>query len=140
MYHLITYAAVIFFSFFFKKDVYELSLKSSGFEKKDLPAYRGIYIDNSFIIGNTAKENDLLKWCKRNNFNVLSIYGLHEVFKNYHTLQLAKFIKRAKTVYRIREVSAIFELDSFHVTEAIDSFNKNTSDTLQRFNYYNFEP
>ena len=59
------------------------------------------------ILGNTVKENTLLKYARDNGFNYLICYELQQIIPNPTlTTQLATFIKKAKTQYGIQQIGA----------------------------------
>lgn len=101
--------------------------------------YRGLYIDSvSYIIGDTLKENNLLRWCKRHKINSLSYYDLKRVMTTGKASHLASFLKLARTTYGIKENTAIVGSEVF-INSYLDTFNRSKPDTLQRFNAINLE-
>ena len=105
-----------------------------------LPAYRGLYVDGfNNILGDTAKENTLLRWSKANNFNVLTLYGLN-YFLPYSSSYagLAVFIKKAKTSYAIIEVNATGGTIA-NFTTNVNNYNTSRTDVTERFNWCNLE-
>ena len=105
-----------------------------------LPAYRGLYVDSfNLILGDSAKENDLLRWAKTNNFNVLTLYGLN-YFLPYSSsyASLAEFIKKAKTGYSFIEVNATGSTVANFVTN-VNSYNTARINAVERFNWCNLE-
>ena len=102
--------------------------------------YHGIYVDKfQQMIGDTAQENSLLRWCSKYDFNALTLYGVRSVLSTPRLRpSLAAFIYRAKTQYQIRQVTAIVE-HSTTVTGLIDGYNKDQSDPLSRFDFTNLE-
>jgi hypothetical protein len=102
--------------------------------------YQGIYIDKfQQIIGDTAQENSLLRWCLKYEFNALSLYGVRAVLSTPRLRpSLSAFIRRAKTQYHIRQVTAIVE-HSATVTGLIDDYNKEQADPLNRIDFTNLE-
>jgi len=113
---------------------------SVGMYPKSTGIYQGIYIDKfQQIIGDTARENSLLRWCMTYQFNALTLYGVRAVLSTPQLRpSLVAFIRRAKTQYHIRQVAAIVE-HSATVTGLIDSYNKDQSDPLSRFDFTNLE-
>ncbi len=105
-----------------------------------LPAYRGLYVDGfNTIIGDTAKENNLLRWAKANNFNVLTLYGLNYFLPNSSSYtSLASFIKKAKTSYAITEVNATGGTTA-NFTTNVNNYNTSRTNTIERFNWCNLE-
>ena len=105
-----------------------------------LPAYRGLYVDGfNNILGDTAKENTLLRWSKANNFNVLTLYGLN-YFLPYNSsyASLAVFIKKAKTNYAIIEVNATGGTTA-NFTTNVNNYNASRTNVAERFNWCNLE-
>jgi hypothetical protein len=105
-----------------------------------LPAYRGLYVDGfNTILGDTAKENNLLRWSKKNNFNVLTLYGLNYFLPNSSSYaSLASFIKKAKTSYAITEVNATGGATA-NFTTNVSNYNNSRTNTTERFNWCNLE-
>lgn len=104
------------------------------------PAYRGLYV-NKFdtIFKDTTKENTLLRWAKKNNFNALTLYGLGEIIpysSKYN--DLASFILRAKTSYGITEVNAT-RGKAVDFTVNVNAYNNSRVNTSERFNWANLE-
>jgi len=114
------------------------------------PSYRGVYVDNfHLIVGDTAKENKLLRWCKKYNFNAISTYDNETVFQNGLNTKLAKFIKKSKTsTYGIVSVASVRgyyqEFSPNKTTNGVNNYssvyyNNNRIDTLEKFNTFNLE-
>lgn len=107
---------------------------------KRYPAYRGLYV-NKFdtILGDTAKENTLLRWSKKQQINALTLYGLGNILpKTSNYPVLAAFILRAKTGYGIKEVNAT-RGKAVDFSTYVHNYNNSRSDTLERFNWSNLE-
>lgn len=105
------------------------------------PTYRGLYVDNfNTILGDTAKENTLLRWCKQYKIKVISLYDLNTIFQHpaNNNPKLAAFIKKAKTNYQIRQVAAVRGTDA-NFTQTISIYNDTRTDTTERFNVFNLE-
>ncbi|MGV3507887.1 MAG: hypothetical protein ACO1N7_01260 [Sphingobacteriaceae bacterium] len=101
--------------------------------------YRGLYIDSvSYILGDTLKEYNLLRWCQRHQINSLSYYDLKRVMTTGKAGHLASFLKLARSNYGIKENTAIVGSEVF-VNSYLDTFNRSKPDTLQRFNAINLE-
>lgn len=101
--------------------------------------YHGLYIDStSSIIGDTVKENSLLRWCLSKRINTLSFYDLTQAMTPAKAGHLARFLKLAKTQYGIKENTAVVGSDAF-ISSYLDSFNRSKTDTLERFNTLNLE-
>jgi hypothetical protein len=105
-----------------------------------LPAYRGLYVDGfNTILGDTAKENNLLRWASKNNFNVLTLYGLNYFLPNSSSYtSLASFILKAKTTYAITEVNATGG-STANFTTNVNNYNISRANTAERFNWCNLE-
>ena len=107
---------------------------------------RILYVDGFIdILGNKAKENELLTLASENNFKSLILYDLDKIDKKLFHLadstknnDLINFIKKAKTVYKIKEIGASGENGGFFINE-IDVYNKTRKDPLERFDVYNLE-
>ena len=101
--------------------------------------YHGLYVDStSSIIGDTVKENGLLRWCLSKNINTLSFYDLRQAMSPVKAGYLARFLKLAKTKYGIKENTAVVGSDAF-ISSYLDTFNRSKADTLERFNTINLE-
>jgi len=107
---------------------------------------RILYVDGFIdILGNKAEENELLTLASENNFKSLILYDLDKIDKKLFHLAdstknnvLINFIKKAKTVYKIKEIGASGENGGFFINE-IDVYNKTRKDPLERFDVYNLE-
>ena len=104
------------------------------------PTYKGVYVDGfSMMIGDTAAENNMLRWCKKEGLNALSLYDTKALLLNSSSFpKLAKFIKKAKTQYGIKSVAAVRSLGS-QFTGSTSTYNNSRTDTLERFNVFNLE-
>ncbi len=104
------------------------------------PTYKGVYIDSfEWIIGDTASENSLLRWCKKESLNAISLYDTKAILLNKAVYpKLAKFIKKARTQYGIKSVAAVRSLGS-QFTGSTSTYNNTRSDTMERFNVFNLE-
>ena len=104
------------------------------------PTYKGVYIDSfDWIIGDTAMENPLLRWCKKESLNAISLYDTKALLlKSSNFPMLAKFIKKARTQYGIKQVAAVRSLGS-QFTGSTSTYNKSRIDTMERFNVFNLE-
>ncbi len=104
------------------------------------PAYRGLYV-NKFdtIFKDTSKENTLLRWAKKNNFNALTLYGLGEIIPySSKYSDLASFILRAKSSYGITEVNAT-RGKAVDFSVYVNAYNNSRVNTSERFNWANLE-
>jgi hypothetical protein len=104
------------------------------------PAYRGLYVDGfNTILGDTAKENNLLRWASKNNFNVLTLYGLNYFLPNSSSYtNLASFIKKAKNTYAITEVNATGG-STANFTTNVNNYNSSRTNAIEKFNWCNLE-
>lgn len=106
---------------------------------------RALYVDGfSNILGNQLKEESLLKFAERNNFNTLILYQLNKVDKRYSLADprknniLAQFISKARLKYGIPHIGASGEAASFFIN-VIDVFNNSRNKQEEKFNVYNLE-
>jgi hypothetical protein len=79
-----------------------------------------LYLDNFIVILRSySKEDDLLNFAKKNNFNTLILYQLNKVDKQHSLVDplknkiLAEFICKAKTKYQIKYIEASSESATF---------------------------
>lgn len=119
----------------------QLSSNNVNLRMNIVPTYKGMYVDNFFLIyGDTAKENKLLRYCQKYSYNALTIYDLDIVFNgtknNYPAL--SKFIKKARTQYGIKEIVAVRETGS-QFTNSTNNYNISRVDTNERFTGFNLE-
>ena len=91
------------------------------------------------IIGDSAQENSLLRWCKKYNYNALSLYDTKAILLNRASYpMLAAFIKKARTQYKIKSVGAVRSL-GIQFTGSTSTYNKARKDTSEKFNVFNLE-
>jgi hypothetical protein len=104
------------------------------------PTYKGVYVDSfDWILGDTATENSLLRWCKKEKLNAITLYDTKAYLLNPASYpMLAKFIKKARTQYSIKSVAAVRSLSS-QFTGSTSTYNASRTDTLERFNVFNLE-
>ncbi|HKR05212.1 MAG TPA: hypothetical protein VJY62_11325 [Bacteroidia bacterium] len=104
------------------------------------PAYRGLYVDNfDNILGDTSQENTLLRWCKKYKIKIISLYDLNTVLQNSsNNTVLAKFIKKSKNSYGMKQVTAIRGLGT-QFSQTLTIYNNTRTDTIERFNVFNLE-
>ncbi len=102
--------------------------------------YRGVYLDGlKKIVGDTLQENEMLEWCKRNNFTTVTCYDLYTLlaYKSGYA-KMAAFIKKARTRYGVQTVTACMaSANAFNTL--IQNYNVSRNDTLEKFNYANLE-
>ncbi|WP_439130527.1 hypothetical protein [Polaribacter sp.] len=106
---------------------------------------RALYVDNfATILGSTTLENELLEFSKNHQINTLILYDLHKINKRFHLGDLSKnhllasFIKKARTEFGIKKLSASGESSNFFI-KAIHPYNISRKDKLERFDVYNLE-
>lgn len=106
---------------------------------------RAMYVDDfDEILGDQAKEEQLLSYAKCNNITKLLLYDLYHIHQQQDLTQvatngtLARFIERAKLVYGITEMAATGENASFY-QNVIDPYNNSRSFAFERFDVYNLE-
>ncbi|MFM8432896.1 MAG: hypothetical protein ACKOA1_08880, partial [Bacteroidota bacterium] len=105
------------------------------------PALRGIYVNGfSSILGNSIKEDSLLRYAQDSSFNYLALYDLHSLnFGNSSTLNtLAAFNRKAREQYGIPFIGAVGENWSFF-SNRIAFFNNGRTNVNEKFNVYNVE-
>ena len=96
------------------------------------------------ILGNQTKENKLLNFAKKNNFNTLILYQLNKVDKQYSLVDprknkiLAEFISKAKTKYFMKQIGASGESASFFKNK-INVYNSTRNKPEEKFDIYNLE-
>lgn len=115
-----------------------LFLKSYGFQ-------RTLYVDNfNNILGSPSKEDKLLFFAKKNNFNTLILYQLNKVDKRLSLSDprknntLAEFISKAKVKFSMKQIGASGEAASFF-TDIIDVYNNTRNKPEEKFDIYNLE-
>ncbi len=83
----------------------------------------GLHVnDFKNIIGHAARENELLRFAQQHGFNYLLLYNLGAIHREQFSLTderkakpLARFIRRAKTKFGIRQIGVVGErLATFH--------------------------
>ena len=81
---------------------------------------RAMYIDNfATILSSNSLEEELLNFSKEHKINTLILYDLNKINKRFHLGDstknhlLANFIRKAKTDYGIKKISASGESGSF---------------------------
>lgn len=106
---------------------------------------RALYVDGfNNILGSPTKEDKLLKFATRNNFNTLILYQLNKVDKRFPLTDprknntLAEFIAKAKLKFGIDKVGASGECASFFI-DIIDLYNNSRSKKEEKFDIYNLE-
>ena len=113
---------------------------SDAFKILATPSYKGVYVDNFvYMVGDTSQENTLLRWCKKNSLNALSLYDTKSLLNTPSSYdRVAKFIKKAKTQYGIKSMAAVRERAS-QFTGSTMTYNNSRIDTVERFNTFNLE-
>ncbi len=66
---------------------------------------------NTSILGNVAKENELLQYCMDNHITYITLFDVPKIFSTFNTSQwttyselLSSFICKSKTTYCIQKV------------------------------------
>lgn len=101
--------------------------------------HKGLYVDRfQDILGDTAKENKLLRYVKSHDFNELSLYGLWEITnKPSKYPNLARFISKARTNYGVTKISA-----THSTTKAFDeceAYNMGRNNESEKFDVFSIE-
>lgn len=106
-------------------------------------AYKGMYVYTLDSILNDASgktEDVLFRYCRDSSINALTLsvgaYNLN-TSPSYVT-KLAAFMKKGKTRYGIKYFTAVFS-DYATLLNEIHFYQNSRTDTLERFNYYNYE-
>lgn len=94
--------------------------------KKNSRTIQGLYLDSSFvsILGNIQKEDSLLLWSKKHQFNKFSYYHMGKILASDMIIPLASFIEKAKK-QGIEDHTAIMGGDSTFTL--IKKFNSSQS-------------
>ncbi|MES1181411.1 MAG: hypothetical protein ABUL44_01320, partial [Flavobacterium sp.] len=106
-------------------------------------AYKGLYVYGIDTLLNDASgnaENILFRYCRDSSFNAITIsVGCLDLNLNpTYTTKLAAFIKKGRTRYGIKYFSAVVSDYTTLLTE-IHPFQITRTDSLERFNHYNYE-
>jgi hypothetical protein len=106
---------------------------------------RGLYVDGfASILGDSIKEDSLLRFAQNNNFNSLTLYQMHVVHANSSLTSVssaqifANFVKKAKTQFAISTIGAAAENANFF-KNVIHAYNLQHADTLEQVDVYNLE-
>ena len=106
---------------------------------------RTLYVDDlNYILGSPSKENKLLSFAAKNNFNCLILYELNKVNKRVPFSNadknniLADFIKKAKKEYGILQIGVSGEAADFF-TDIIDVYNNFRTKADEKVDIYNLE-
>ena len=102
---------------------------------------RGFYLqDVGSWLGNTIKENEILKYAQGNGFNYILFYSLGDISWTNSTNknQLGAFIKKARTTYGITQVGGVVEYAGY-VSNNIIPYNNSRSSSLEKFDVINLE-
>jgi hypothetical protein len=91
-----------------------------------------------YILGDTAKENKLLRYVKSHDFNELSLYGLWEITNKPSKFpSLAGFISKARTNYGVTKISATHSTTkAFNECEA---YNMGRNNEREKFDVFSIE-
>ncbi|PQJ78815.1 hypothetical protein [Polaribacter porphyrae] len=106
---------------------------------------RALFVDGfNNILGSPSKENKLLGFAKKNNFNTLILYELNKIDKRFPLTDtrknsvLADFIAKAKLKYGIRKVGASGESATFFI-DIVQVYNNSRPKPEEKFDIYNLE-
>ena len=111
----------------------------------DSQTIKGLYVDGfNTILGNTQKEDSLLRYAQYNGYNYLTLYDLWPVHVTYNLTNAAScsvfsdFIQNAKQNYGISQVGAAGE-NFYFFNNVISVYNQQHSNPLQKLDVYNVE-
>jgi hypothetical protein len=101
--------------------------------------HRGLYVDRfQDMLGDTTKENKLLRYARSHDFNELSLYGLWEITNKPAKYEsLGRFIAKAKSEYGVAKISA-----THSTTKAFDDcelYNKGRTREVEKFDVFSIE-
>ena len=102
---------------------------------------RGFYLqDVGTWLGNTTKENEILKYAQGNGFNYILFYDLGDISwtNSINKNQLGAFIKKARTTYGITQIGGVVEYSGY-VSQNIIPYNNSRSSSLEKFDVINLE-
>ncbi len=102
---------------------------------------RGFYLqDVGSWLGNTTKENEILKYAQGNGFNYILFYSLGDISwaNTTNKNQLGAFIKKARTSYGINQIGGVVEYAGY-VSKNIIPYNNSRSSSLEKFDVINLE-
>ena len=102
---------------------------------------RGFYLqDVGSWLGNTTKENEILKYAQGNGFNYILFYSLGDISWTNSTNknQLGAFIKKARTSYGITQIGGVVEYAGY-LSQNIIPYNNSRSSSLEKFDVINLE-
>ncbi|MCP9755823.1 hypothetical protein EGI26_11715 [Lacihabitans sp. CCS-44] len=102
--------------------------------------HKGLYVDRfQDILGDTTRENKLLRYVKSHDFNELSLYGLWEVTnKPSKYPSLARFISKARLDFGVTKISATHSTTkAFDECEAYNIGRKNETEKFDVFSIEN---
>ncbi len=106
--------------------------------------YKGLYVAswNDFL-GNEESENHLLSNAAKNGFTTLSLYNIQKVLHKGDitietTNQLAHFISKARTKYKIPHITAVAENADFF-NNVVSKYNHVRKNPTEAFDAYNVE-
>jgi hypothetical protein len=104
------------------------------------PQIKGLYVnDAQSWMGDTLREKQILTYAQANQFNYLTLYGLHGLTWNAATHQaVAGFIHRAKDIYGIHQVGAAGENFNFFANRIIP-YNVSRTNPKEKFDVLNYE-
>jgi methionine synthase II (cobalamin-independent) len=101
--------------------------------------HKGLYIDRfQDILGDTAKENKLLRYVKSHDFNELSLYGLWEITNKPNKYpSLSKFISKARTDFGVTKISATHS--TIKAFDECEAYNIGRNIESEKFDVFSIE-
>lgn len=107
--------------------------------------HRSLYV-NKFnqILESEQQQQQLFAFIRQHQITELILYDLHLVNQKYPLTKysenqiLANFIRKAKTKYGLKKLSAAGESGDFFL-KVIHPYNRSRKDSLERFDIYNLE-
>ena len=106
---------------------------------------KGLYVDGfSSILGNSLKEDSLLRFAENNGFNYLTLYEVHLVHNansltNVNSAQtFANFISKAKTQFGVSQIGVAAE-NYWFFSNIMAVYNQQHTLASEKVDVYNFE-
>jgi hypothetical protein len=106
---------------------------------------KGLYVDGfASILGNTNREDSLLRFAQNNGFNGLTLYQMHMVHGNSSLTSVAtsqgfaSFVQKAKSLYGITSMGVAGENANFF-KNVIHPYNLQHSNAAEQVDVYNLE-
>ena len=105
-------------------------------------ALRGLYVNGfSTILGNSVREDSLLKYASDSSYNYLALYEVHRLSlstSSTNTTKLASFIRRARETFGMQYIGAVGESYSFF-QNTVTPYNSSRTNPFEKFNVFNVE-